>query len=109
MIESIIILVLVGLLAYSVIKVIYDYKKERKELEQEYENVKIGDKYKSVYHNDNPFEGATVIPGPPLTEEEEKEAAEMAKKLLVHFGVLEEGEKLPSEIEEEKKRVHEKV
>lgn len=61
MIESIIIFVLVGLLAYSVIKVIYDYKKERKKLEQEYENVKIGDKYKSVYHNDNPFEGDYVF------------------------------------------------
>ena len=61
MIGSIIILVLVGLLSYSVIKVIYDYKKERKELEQEYENVKIGDKYKLVYHNDNPFEGDYVF------------------------------------------------
>lgn len=61
MIGSIIILVLVGLLSYSVIKLIYDYKKERKELEQEYENVKIGDKYKSVYHNNNPFEGDYVF------------------------------------------------
>ncbi len=59
--------------------------------------------------HDDPSVGATVIPGPPLTEKEEKEAAEMARKLLVHFGVLKEGEKLPSEIEEEKKCVHEKV
>lgn len=61
MIENIILLLLVGLIAYTVIRAIYDYKKERKELEQEYENVKIGDKYKSVYHNDNPFEDDYVF------------------------------------------------
>lgn len=61
MIEDILILVLVGLIAYYVIKAIHDYKKERKKLEIEYENVKIGDKYQSVWHNDNPFEGDYVF------------------------------------------------
>lgn len=46
--------------------------------------------------HDNPFKGATIIPGPPQTEEEKKEADREFKEIMMHYGLLKEGESIDS-------------
>ena len=46
--------------------------------------------------HDDPSIGATIIPGHPQTEEEKKEADEEFKEIMIHYGLLKEGEGIDS-------------